>query len=110
MEPIINPWLFYFMSVVDGFCICVCIFAVTILVYLAATGITATIDEDLRRYFTKYLKPSLIALAVSTLILIFVPSKQTMIEMIIASHATPDNINMVIETIIENAARVAEVF
>ena len=108
MEPIINPWIFYFMSVVDTFrlaAVCVCCLGGC---FIIASAMLHFIDDDIS--MIKAIKIVSVISTICLLISLFVPSKQTMIEMIIASNATPDNINMVIETIIENAARVAEVF
>ena len=108
MEPIINPWLFYFMSVVDKFRLaaaCVCCLGGC---FAIASAIVHFVDDDIS--MIKTIKIVSVISTICLLISLFVPSKQTMIEMIIASYATPDNINMVIETIIENAAKIAEVF
>lgn len=108
MEPIINPWIFYFMSVVNTFrlaAVCVCCLGGC---FAIASAILHSIDDDIS--MIKTIKIMSVISTICLLISLFVPSKQTMIEMIIASNATPNNINMVIETIIENAAIVAEVF
>ena len=108
MEPIINSWLFYFISVVDtlrlvAVCVCGLGFCFTI-----ASAILHSIDDDIS--MIKTIKIMSVISTICLLICLFVPSKQTMIEIIIASHATPDNINMIIETIVESAAKIAEVF
>ena len=96
MNPIINPWLFYLVDLLDGLKT-LCILAVPLLVFVIGY-ITFTID-DLGRGKEKELKSAIITRKIviffSILILIvipFIPSKETCYKMMVASQITDNNI------------------
>lgn len=105
MNYIINPSWFYWLGVVNsmrGFMLAAFIVAV-IAVGVALTVISWTTsmirefpnvtddDRKTRQFFTKALKPAIGVCILSALFLIFVPSKDTLIEMMIAKQATYEN-------------------
>ena len=51
------------------------------------------------QFFTKALKIAIAALVISGLILMFVPSKETLIEMMIAKQATYENATWTLDTL-----------
>lgn len=105
MNYIINPSWFYWLGVVNsmrGFILVAFIVAVTIIgVALIVIPVNVkliqdypSISDDERkavRFFTKALKVAIGMCVVSALFLVFVPSKDTLIEMMIAKQATYEN-------------------
>ena len=92
-EPIINPWLFYLMDVSQGilgfsFCIALvsfmCLIVIGILYY----------DGGQREYYLT-LKVLCSVFIVTSLLSIFIPAKETIMQMVVASVVTPENIQMV---------------
>ena len=105
MNYIINPSWFYWLGVVNsmrGFILVAFIVAVTIIgVALIVIPVNVkliqdypSISDDERkavRFFTKALKVAIGMCVVSALFLVFVPSKDMLIEMMIAKQATYEN-------------------
>ena len=103
MTPIINPWLFYIVDLLDGLKT-LCILAVPVLVIVIGY-LTLTID-DLGRGEEKELKSARrtrkIVILFSILLLIvipFIPSKETCYKMMVASQITDNNIQKAEDTI-----------
>ena len=105
MNYIINPSWFYWLGVVDsmrGFMLAAFIVGI-IVVGVALTVISWTTsmirefpnvtddDRKTRQFFAKALKIAIGVCIVAALFLIFVPSKDTLIEMMIAKQATYEN-------------------
>lgn len=103
MEPIISPWLIYALPLVDTL---ICILAV-----VATLAMTALIILYIDKGFTKHTDTKIVkaigaVFIISTLLAIFIPSKNTLIAMYIANHVTPDNLSNaqeIITTIIKQA-------
>ena len=96
MKPIINPWMFYLVDLLDGLK-SLCILTVPVLLF-AIFIITSMID-DLGRGEEKELKSAIrtrkIVIFFSILILIvipFIPSKETCYKMMVSSQITDNNI------------------
>ena len=100
MKPIINPWLFYIVDLLDGLKT-LCILAVPVLVIVIGY-LTITID-DLGRGDGKELirtRKIVILFSISILIVIpFIPSKETCYKMMVASQITDNNIQKAEDTI-----------
>lgn len=99
MNPIIDPSFIYLLQLIKGlriFSICAMSFA---LGYLLMSGIYLAVDisieNNLATSLKKYQKISIIITIITTLILIFVPSKETLIAMTAAKAITPDNLALV---------------
>ena len=106
MKPIINPWLFYLVDLLDGLKT-LCILAVPVLVIVIGY-ITLTID-DLGRGKEKELKSARrtrkIVIFFSILLIIvipFIPSKETCYKMMVASQITDTNVQKA-EDVIKNS-------
>ena len=106
MKPIINPWMFYIVDLLDGLKT-LCILAVPVLVIVIGY-LTITID-DLGRGEEKELKSArrtrkiVILLSIFLLIVIpFIPSKETCYKMMVASQITDTNIQKA-EDVIKNS-------
>ena len=95
MEPIVSPWLIYFIDFADRLQF-VCICGIFICTYLyVRLGCKLDYLEDRRIDATNTRKNrSLTKLFIIIFILLFtfVPGQETLIKMIIASYLTPDNI------------------
>lgn len=100
MNYIIDPMWFYWISVIDCFKIFVC--CLDIVCFIGA-GISFLYHfdacEDDAKTLMKWFRIFLIAFAVLSLLLIFAPSKSTLIEMMIARTATTQNAEMTLDAI-----------
>lgn len=92
MDPIISPWTIFALSHVETFRIILYIFAV---ISLSVIG----------TFFKTMTKISKIVVSIITVVLfltaILLPDKNTLIAMYIANYATPENIQMLINTFIK---------
>lgn len=98
MEPIISPWVIYMLPFVDIF---IALMKITAILNLLMLIVVYT-DKDFRADRGSKLTKGIGAVfIISTLIAILTPSKDTLIAMYIANHATPENIQMLINTFIK---------
>ena len=98
MEPIISPWIFYWINVVNNLApISGFIGFVSLFVFVVAllTTIDDETEENVRKRASAYTKKSLILLVTSIVLFIAIPSKDTMYKMLITSYITPNNIELV---------------
>ena len=105
MNYIINPSWFYWLGVVESMrYFMIAVFIISIAAIIVAIVIVPVdmrmirefpdMSDDERKsvqFFTKVLKAAIWALVISGLILLFVPSKETIIGMMIAKQATYEN-------------------
>lgn len=105
MNYIINPSWFYWLGVVESMrYFMIAAFIISIAAIIVAIIIVPVdmrmirdfpdMSDDERKsvqFFTKVLKTAIWALVISGLILLFVPSKETIIGMMIAKQATYEN-------------------
>ena len=104
-DYIINPMWFYLLQVVDGVQGVFFVVAILSAIVLIVCGIIAFalyVDDCCEcesDRIIKCLKPTVLILVVSMLLVVFIPSKQTLIEMEIAKHATYSNVESVKEQI-----------
>lgn len=113
MNYIINPSWFYWLGVVESMrYFMIAAFIISIAAIIVAIIIVPVdmrmirdfpdMSDDERksvRFFTKVLKAAIWALVISGLILLFVPSKETLIEMMIAKQATYENANWTLDAL-----------
>lgn len=110
MEPIISPWFFYFLNCVNN------IWGVSLVVAIAS-GLVAAItviialcefvdDEEYKNfsgYYEKYHKrlvnKAIFICVLGTLLTVFIPSKETMIEMAVAKNVTEKNVELAKDTV-----------
>ena len=97
-EPIINPWIFYFMELADT----VKVYSGALsIILMAVMGLVAIYNNDKGLTFAKY-KKGFIKMAILSmffaLLSLFVPSSNTIARMTIASQITPANIETAKET------------
>ena len=98
MEPIISPWVIYALPLVDTL-----IAVLSLVAMFTMSGlIILYLDDDFRKAIgTTIVKGVWAVFIISTLLAIFIPNKDTLIAMYIANHATPENIQILINTFIK---------
>ena len=87
-DPIISPWLFYALFVVDNL---KCALVISMIICVSAIvfmPMVVTTDED----FAKYAKKLVALFVMSGLLMVFTPDSKTITQMIIAQHITISNI------------------
>lgn len=113
MNYIINPSWFYWLGVVHsmrGFMLTAFIVAIIIIgVALIVIPVNVKLIQDYPsicdderkavRFFTKALKVAIGVCIVAGLFLVFVPSKETLIEMMIAKQATYENATWTVDAL-----------
>lgn len=97
MEPIIDPKLFYWADIcesLNGVFIILLIISIVALIILAAffNDVGECFDENDSKFFKRCLTITLILLSISTLGIIFVPSRKTICQMIVFNNITENNI------------------
>jgi len=105
MNYIIDPMWFYWISVINcskffAFCldtVCLIGAVVSFCCHFDAYGVWTR--EDDAKKLMKLCRIFLVAFAVLSLFIIFVPSKRTLIEMMIARTATKQNAEMTLDAI-----------
>lgn len=127
-EPIISPWLFYFIDMLNqlppllGFIIVVC--AVTYVLYTACRKdaylrLNDYRDGDNRPYwvseakeeirdFDAKIKVAKVVGIISLILALFVPSKETAYKMFVAYHVTPANVQMTEDMVDKSIDKVIE--
>lgn len=112
MEPIINPLFFYLIHLADNLRDTAGILIFIGLAIIFATALWGMMDGFTRCTYT-LIKTFIIVVCVSIVIVIFIPSQETCYQMFVASLATPDNLNWVVDTgksiadyIVESAAEI----
>ena len=107
MEPIINPLFFYLIHLADNLRT-----TAGILIFTGLAIIICMMDGFTKCTHT-LIKTFIIVVCVSIVIVIFIPSQETCYQMFVASLATPDNLNWVVDTgksiadyIVESAAEI----
>lgn len=106
MDYIINPSWFYWIEVANTVKICSFIAAVILICLSVILAVSSHIDGDFCEHEDakkkrKVMAVCLVALALFSVVGIFVPSKQTLIEMMIAKKATYDNVSWTLEQVKE---------
>ena len=111
MNPIVNPIYFYLANVGDTVQILAGIVMAITAIIMTGLFVDIWADESNGKESQKKAR-ALKALAaiciVSTVLKIFVPSSQTVYQMIAASVITPDNINMTQENIVDFINNIAK--
>lgn len=105
MEPIINPMIFYWISLLSNIrivsCIllalsCVFVFSTLVVFYTERGNISEILD-------LKYMKLIITIFIVSLFLLIFLPDKITLTEIVISRYVTPNNLEVIFQKIVECA-------
>lgn len=113
MNYIINPSWFYWLGVVNSmrgfmltaFIVAIIVIGVALIIIPVNVKLVRdypSISDDERktvRFFTKALKVAISVCVASGLFLVFVPSKETLIEMMIAKQATYENATWTVDAL-----------
>lgn len=96
MEPVINPWLFYLIELVDGLKLAFGGLGFAIGLVLIISGqfdSDCTCDENVKKKFRKKKKIGLAILLVGCFVCVLIPSSDTLIKMTIAKNVTYDAVD-----------------
>ena len=108
MEPIINPWYIYWMNVVQQIHLVANICSVFGFTFAGITVfVHATSFHDFDSW-KKWYKGFLATGIIGSLLVIFVPTKETMLTMLTLEYVTPDNISAVQSNVVEFVQRISE--
>ena len=102
MTPIINPWIFYFIDLLNNIhyiLMLVILFLLIVSVILAIDYMKGGVSDA---YAFKQSKLLSIPLIICILLLLLIPSKSFMYKMIVAQNIVPNNMNITDEMIKEN--------
>jgi hypothetical protein len=111
MDYIIDPMWFYWLQIVDsiqGVCGVIAILSgvigvIMLVFYFASVVEGCTDEEDSRKRLKGLIKPLAVCFIIAMTVAVFIPSKQTLIEMEIAKHATYSNVESIKEQITDAA-------
>ena len=114
MAPIISPSIFYWFEIISNLTILLSIlFGLSCvgLVFCIVSFIAMLVEEELETHTGKIIKKlckfCTIITSIFGLLSIFIPSKETLMTMIVAKYVTPDNITAVGGTIEESVSSIA---
>ena len=107
MEPIISPWFFYFLNCVNniwGVFLAIAIVSgvAALITFIAALCEFADSSMDFGEFYKHYKKiinKEIFICIFGTLLTVFTPSKETMIEMAVAKNVTEKNIELAKDTV-----------
>lgn len=115
MEPIINPWVFYLVDVVDSiksalWCIGGIFFCMFIIYFIGYLSCDSGCREDEKKMekCAKYAIESIGVLVIVGVLNIAIPSKTTMYQMLAARYLTTDNIGSAQNNVVELVGRIVK--
>ena len=92
-EPIINPWIFYWIDMLEpikGLFLISCLLGFGCVAFIAICGE----DENIKNRYKKMKRISIFA-TIMLLFMTFTPTPKTATKMLVASQVTPANLQMV---------------
>ena len=104
MEPVINPWLFYLIEVVDSLKLVFGGLGFAIGLVLIISGqfdSGCTYDESVKKKCQKKKKIGLAVLLVGCFICVLIPSSDTLIKMTIAKNVTHDAVDAAKDVVVQ---------
>ena len=116
MKPIINPVVIYVINLMGslrvGLIVATVIFAV-LTIFCAANymDMSEGNSEECKQSAKKFFRSSkrfLVCFALTFILVLFVPSKDTCVEMLVANYVTPDNIDVGVEKTKETVDYIVE--
>lgn len=112
MEPIINPWLVYLVSVLTTIshvaAVAIMVESTVIVVCIIVMSLTFNEGEYIRNKTIKIMKITGIVMVVSVVIVTLIPSRDDMLVMFALSYITPDNIQLVQGNIVDFVKQIAQ--
>lgn len=111
MEPIINPWVFYYIEVLDrlstgiavGMFVCVAVVTFSGMDYYDFDT-----TETTKRRCKKMIKAAVMLFLLFGAVQILIPDKKTMYQMLAASYVTENNIQTVQNNVVEFIGKIAD--
>lgn len=97
-EPIISPWIFYWISLADKIGVVaacmtgISLFCLALYAVFAIAGEFDNIEDDTKNRLTKVRKFLTYSFLTFSPITLFLPGQETMYKMLITSQVTPNNI------------------
>lgn len=108
---IINPWIFYVINILlslEGFLIAMIWVAILAIVALGIGVMSKKEEIDIKKVgdvsekdrktynqYISWLKKSIVAFAICSIVIIAIPTQETMYTMLVSSYVTTDNIETV---------------
>ena len=113
-DPIINPWVFYLISLCDKVSVSCTVAAFVLLALAVALTVVLTIAMDLEgEPVYKVCRKTVVILyavgVVSALLALFVPSSTTVTAMVAASNITPATVAAAGRTVSESAETITRI-
>lgn len=109
-DPIINPWVFYLISLCDNVSVVCTITTMVFVVMAVVLTIGLVIDGDPDDKSLRKMVVILYAVGgVSALLAVFVPSGTTVTAMVAANNITPETVAAVGQTVTEAAEAITQV-
>lgn len=112
---IINMWVFYLMQVLENLAIVLILASLIMGCFLFVIGLYWTIectgsyaDKELGKKLLKWIKNLTIATVISLMVVVFIPTKDTMYKMLIASQVTHENVDIAQQKIEDIANYIVE--
>lgn len=100
MEPIISPWIFYFIGVADSIC-AFFIFTGSAVIVLSIISVIVAFDcfmeDELKIKLRLFFKIGLAGIFL-VFISLLIPSKEICYKMLIAKYATKNNVSRIISS------------
>lgn len=109
-EPLINPWIFYMVDVLDTFRQVIGVIAIIGVGLITTWTIIGTIEcgfKEMLSTIGKY-KRFVICICIAGLLTVFIPAQDTIYKMIAATYVTQENINTVEDRIDKMADKLVE--
>ena len=106
MNYIINPAAFYWMNITNGLIFVLAVFTAVLIVLgiivfaFYMNALDGGYESDMKKY-KKILKTIVPCIVISALLACFIPSKDTILEMMIAKMATYENASWTLEALKE---------
>ena len=103
MEPIVSPWLIYFVSIIENlhsffeavtFIVIATDIIITMGAFIESNDTIAVFYNRKEKKIKPFIKLLIALTIICPLLVVFIPSKETIITMYIANMITPDNLNL----------------
>jgi len=100
MEPIVSPWIFYAIEILRHMQM---LLSFVMMFSFFAVFFTYASEENKKQF-----RVACCVAIISTTLLVFIPSENTVLNMLVAQYVTPDNIQMTQENIVEFIQQISE--
>lgn len=108
MTPVVSPWVFYWIGVVDV--LKDVAFGLCLLSFIPLTGSAISFSEGQTNTAKKLGKYGIVCVLVSTLMFTFIPSKETLTKMVLAQNVTYERVEMATDTVRDVYEDIIELF